>query len=815
MSSTLFCMLVGILLFCPESGETATTAFNAQPLTPSHAVEGDNFTLEWTYTLDGGTFVVAQFFNGTGSGADVIGRARAPGSISVEQKYEGRFRGEATNTRAELTIIAVQRSDEGAYRMNVVPDGSGNLEDTVEIFVQYPPSNIVTSSVQVLSLYDELSLNCLADGRPKPTITWTRLSDSTRVIMPFNISSTQYGGYYRCTAGNGVGRSLTKDVFINVLFPPVITIESKLFVGREQTALLNCEVEGNPTPWIHWTPCDLPSIGCDKQFLNISKVQTSRANYTCTASNYVGNHSETTLLIIGGTNIFISLSTSGECDEKDSVWGSLQNELAKVFANTQSYIGAELIADIRCGSLIFDVVLKFNSQTAEDVIISTIKNAIVDGMLGELMVNASSIVGIPPVPVPTTRPPLKTTPKPASEKCTCSCTLFVIVTVILAAINIGLTAYNIWLHRRGTGRQKRAYQESSYENATENTPSVEMGIVEYQVRPTSPNDVQGGQYAPLNPSTRSWEIPRDHVTIEKIIGKGAFGQVAKATADGLRGMPQKTLVAVKMLKVAAPDSDKKDLLSELEVMKTLKPHPHVIKLIGCVTQSEPFLVLIEYVPYGDLLGYLRKSRGLHDTYYKDPDIKPQTTLTSQQLMKFSWQIADGMKYLSSRSIIHRDLAARNVLVGERETCKVTDFGMARDVQQENIYERKTKGRLPVKWTAYEALMYGTYTTKSDVWSFGVLLYEIFTIGGSPYPRMDGRKITNLLREGYRMPKPQHVDNELYKIMMSCWLEDPIARPTFLNLKDKLKKMENQHKRLINMDIYDNTQLYANVEDLGA
>ncbi|PFX17942.1 Proto-oncogene tyrosine-protein kinase receptor Ret [Stylophora pistillata] len=300
-------------------------------------------------------------------------------------------------------------------------------------------------------------------------------------------------------------------------------------------------------------------------------------------------------------------------------------------------------------------------------------------------------------------------------------------------------------------------------------------------------------YAPLHPLTSSWEVPRHNVTLEKIIGNGAFGQVAKGTAVGLRGRPETTTVAIKMLKSNVAESEKRDLIKELQTMKHLKPHPYAIKLLGCVTESEPMLLLIEYAPFGDLLGYLRKSRGLKDTYYKDPNIKLQKNLTSQQLMKFAWQIADGMSYLSSKSIIHRYLAAHNVLVGQKETCKVTDFGMARDVQEENIYKRKTKGRLPVKWTAYEALLYGKYTTKSDVWSYRVVLYEIFTIGGSPYARMVERKIANLHQEGYRMPRPQHVDEKLYQIMMKCWKNDPDARPTFTELKNQLKDMETRHK----------------------
>ncbi|XP_068687089.1 uncharacterized protein [Montipora foliosa] len=323
-----------------------------------------------------------------------------------------------------------------------------------------------------------------------------------------------------------------------------------------------------------------------------------------------------------------------------------------------------------------------------------------------------------------------------------------------------------------------------------------------------------GSYMPLHPSGRSWEVSQEHVHVIKIIGKGASSQVAQATLKNVREHQEERTVAVKMLKANAPPSDRKDLLSELELMKKMKPHPHVIKLIGCVTESEPLMVLIEYVPFGDLLGYLRKSRGLNDTYYKDPDVQPETNLTSEQLIKFAWQVADGMCYLCSKKIVHRDLAARNVLVGEGERCKVTDFGMARNVGQDDIYTKKSRGRLPVKWTAFEALLYGVYTTQSDVWSYGILLYEVLTIGGSPYPDTNARLIADKLQQGYRMPKPRHVDSKLYEIMMKCWEEDPSDRPTFEKLRRTMKDMERNHKTYVNLSQYD-TRMYANVTDLTA
>ncbi|XP_066024995.1 proto-oncogene tyrosine-protein kinase receptor Ret-like [Pocillopora verrucosa] len=573
----------------------------------------------------------------------------------------------------------------------------------------------------------------------------------------------------------------------------VCHLNSKSF----QSVTLNCEAEGNPPLTYTWTPCNDPEQVCDKNTLQISQLLKD-TSHTCRVANVYGDDSKTA-------------------------------NLEEAFADKLGYEGVQLIS-VRCGSIIVDLGLKFNSTTKKQDVIITLNDAVKDGKLGEFSVGA----------IKGKRPDVEPTGSESSElpSGTNTGTIGIVVGAVfgsvvalaVAGILVWWTCRKMRSNRKGTkevAMSRRTFGNSSNETGGSNDIAVELlkpsqshymalddttrSRVMADASPLSTEQII--EYASLNPYTRSWEILREHVTIKQIVGKGAFGQVAKVTAINLQGRAEKTLVAVKIMKGNASESERKDLLSELELRKQLKPHPYVIKLFECVTKSEPLFVLIEYVPFGDLLGYLRKSRGLNDTYYKDQDIKPQTNLTSQQLIKFAWQIADGMSYLSSIPVIHRDLAARNVLVGEEETCKVTDFGMARDVQEDNIYERKTRGRLPVKWTAIEALLYGKYSTKSDVWSYGVLLYEILTIGGSPYPRMDGRKIANLLQEGYRMPKPQHVDDKLYDFMTKCWKDDPNLRPSFEKLRNKLKEMENQHNWLINLKNYDD-RLYVNVDDLA-
>ncbi|XP_053548860.1 proto-oncogene tyrosine-protein kinase receptor Ret [Bombina bombina] len=297
------------------------------------------------------------------------------------------------------------------------------------------------------------------------------------------------------------------------------------------------------------------------------------------------------------------------------------------------------------------------------------------------------------------------------------------------------------------------------------------------------------------PEDPKWEFPRKNLVLGKTLGEGEFGKVVKATAFRLKGKAGYTTVAVKMLKESASQSELRDLLSEFNLLKQVN-HPHVIKLYGACTQDGPLHLIVEYAKYGSLRSFLRESRKVgpssmggdsnrNSSYLDNPD---ERALTMGDLISFAWQISRGMQYLAEMKLVHRDLAARNVLVAEGRKMKISDFGLSRDVYEEDSYVKRSKGRIPVKWMAIESLFDHIYTTQSDVWSFGVLLWEIVTLGGNPYPGIAPERLFNLLKTGYRMEKPENCSDEMYNLMLKCWKQEQDKRPTFGEISKELEKM---------------------------
>ncbi|XP_071807786.1 proto-oncogene tyrosine-protein kinase Src-like isoform X2 [Asterias amurensis] len=250
-----------------------------------------------------------------------------------------------------------------------------------------------------------------------------------------------------------------------------------------------------------------------------------------------------------------------------------------------------------------------------------------------------------------------------------------------------------------------------------------------------------------------WEIPRRSIKLERKLGNGQFGEVWEGTWNGT------VRVAVKTLKEGAMDPTA--FLQEANIMKKLR-HPKLVALLAVCSEGEPIYIVTELMPNGCLLDYLHEGEG--------------KMLREPELIDITAQVADGMAYLESQRFVHRDLAARNILVGELRNCKVADFGLSRIIEDE--YIAKEGAKMPIKWTAPEAINFGKFTIKSDVWSFGILIYEVITKGRVPYPGMVNREVLDQVSRGYRMPKPPECPDQLYDITKQCWDAAPEKRPTF-------------------------------------
>uniref|UniRef100_A0A4W5JP59 receptor protein-tyrosine kinase n=1 Tax=Hucho hucho TaxID=62062 RepID=A0A4W5JP59_9TELE len=264
------------------------------------------------------------------------------------------------------------------------------------------------------------------------------------------------------------------------------------------------------------------------------------------------------------------------------------------------------------------------------------------------------------------------------------------------------------------------------------------------------------------------EIDASNIHIEKVIGIGEFGEVCSGCLR-LQGK-REIYVAIKSLKAGYADKQRRNFLSEASIMGQFD-HPNIIRLEGVVTRCKPVMIITEYMENGSLNTFLRK----HDGQF-----------TVIQLVGMLRGIVSGMKYLSDMSYVHRDLAARNILVNSNLVCKVSDFGLSRVLEDES--EAAYTTRIPIRWTAPEAIAYRKFTPASDTWSYGVVMWEVMSYGERPYWDMSNQDVIKAIDEGYRLPPPMDCPACLHQLMLDCWQRDRTHRPSFtqiLNILDKL------------------------------
>ncbi|XP_044316486.1 ephrin type-B receptor 1-B isoform X4 [Drosophila rhopaloa] len=276
------------------------------------------------------------------------------------------------------------------------------------------------------------------------------------------------------------------------------------------------------------------------------------------------------------------------------------------------------------------------------------------------------------------------------------------------------------------------------------------------------------------------EIDANYITIEAIIGGGEFGDVCRGRLKIPPNFVQDIDVAIKTLKPGSSEKARCDFLTEASIMGQFD-HPNVIYLQGVVTRSNPVMIITEYMENGSL-----------DTFLRVNDGKFQTL----QLIVMLRGIASGMAYLSDMNYVHRDLAARNVLVNAQLICKIADFGLSREIENASDAYTTRGGKIPVRWTAPEAIAFRKFTSASDVWSYGVVLWEVMSYGERPYWNWSNQDVIKSIEKGYRLPAPMDCPEALYQLMLDCWQKQRTHRPTFASIVSTLDNLARQPQSLL-------------------
>ncbi|XP_048518859.1 tyrosine-protein kinase transmembrane receptor Ror isoform X1 [Dendroctonus ponderosae] len=349
---------------------------------------------------------------------------------------------------------------------------------------------------------------------------------------------------------------------------------------------------------------------------------------------------------------------------------------------------------------------------------------------------------------------------------------YVVGVLLVITILVSLLFGYCYCRRRGKVARSLQHElpqanKNIYGNAGPSSP-IELNSL------LPPGGVGGAQRSHAHSKLGYQSLPQytyKEVRFIKELGEGAFGKVYQGE---LRAKAGKVFVAVKSLKENASAKTQADFQREIELISELK-HPNIICLLGVVVKQEPMCMLFEYMSEGDL----------HEFLIANSPENGQS-LADEQFLDIAVQIAHGMEYLAENHYVHRDLAARNCLVSRDLAVKISDFGLSRDMYSCDYYRVQSKSLLPVRWMPPESILYGKFTTESDVWSYGVVLWEIYSYGLQPYYGYNNQEVINMIRARKLLPCPDACPSYCYALMVECWAEQANRRPHFKEIGDRLR-----------------------------
>uniref|UniRef100_A0A3B4XPT7 receptor protein-tyrosine kinase n=1 Tax=Seriola lalandi dorsalis TaxID=1841481 RepID=A0A3B4XPT7_SERLL len=363
--------------------------------------------------------------------------------------------------------------------------------------------------------------------------------------------------------------------------------------------------------------------------------------------------------------------------------------------------------------------------------------------------------------------------------------IVIILTAIAAAVFLTIIILACCRRRKQWRNRKRVME----------TPTLSALPSELLLDRLHPNPMYQRVPLLLNSKLLALEYPRNNIQYVRDIGEGAFGRVFQARAPSLLPLEPFTMVAVKMLKEEASADMQNDFQREAALMAEFD-HPNIVRLLGVCAVGKPMCLMFEYMANGDLNEFLRRrspTQSVHTLSHASLSGRSFSSeveaglLSCTEQLSISKQIAGGMAYLSERKFVHRDLATRNCLVGEEMVVKIADFGLSRNIYSADYYKANENDAIPIRWMPPESIFYNRYTTESDVWAYGVVLWEIFSHGMQPYYGMGHEEVIYYVRDGHILSCPENCPLELYNLMRLCWSTHPSDRPSFSSIHRILER----------------------------